>query len=88
MEYRNAAELIKALRRIEGQARGVQRMIEEGQPCDQVARQVSAMGAAVDRFNHRLVASNLQACVEDAALGPRIKHRLNLGLRALSEIRS
>ena len=88
MEYRNASELLKALRRIEGQSRGVQRMIEEGRPCDEVVRQVSAMGAAVDRFNHRLVASNLQACVEDAELGPQIKHRLDRGLRALSEIRS
>ena len=46
------------------------------------------MGAAVDRFNHRLVASNLLACVEDAELGPQTKRRLDRGLRALSEIRS
>ena len=88
MEYRNASELLKALRRIEGQARGVQRMIEDGRPCDEVVRQVSAMRGAVDRFNHRLVASNLLACVEDVELGPQVKHRLDRGLRALSEIRS
>lgn len=88
MEYRNAPELLKALRRIEGQARGVQRMIEDGRPCDEVVRQVSAIRGAVDRFNHRLVASNLVACLEDAELGPQIKHRLDQGLRALSEMRS
>ncbi|HSR26041.1 MAG TPA: metal-sensitive transcriptional regulator, partial [Candidatus Eisenbacteria bacterium] len=75
MEYRNAPDLLVALRRIEGQARGVQRMIEEGRPCDEVARQVSAMRAAVDRLNHRLVASNLRACLEDAELGPELMLR-------------
>lgn len=88
MEYRNTSELLAALRRIEGQARGIQRMIEEGRPCDEVVRQVSAMRAAADRFNHRLVASNLRACLEDARLGPEITRRLDRGLRALAEIRS
>jgi DNA-binding FrmR family transcriptional regulator len=88
MEYRNTSELLNALRRIEGQARGVQQMIEDGRPCDEVVRQVSAMRGAVDRFNHRLVASNLQACMEDAELGPQVKRRLHRGLRALAEIRS
>jgi DNA-binding FrmR family transcriptional regulator len=88
MEYRNTSELLAALRRIEGQARGVQRMIEEGRPCDEVVRQVSAIRAAVDRFSHRLVASNLLACLDDADLAPELMERLDRGLRALSEIRS
>lgn len=88
MQYREATELLKAMRRIEGQARGVQRMIEEGRSCDEVVRQVSAIRGAVDRFNHRLVASNLTACLEDADLAPQIRRRLEGGLRALSEIRS
>lgn len=88
MEYKNSGELLKALRRIEGQARGIQRMIEEGRPCDEVVRQVSAVRGAVDRFNHRLVAGNLLACLEDTELEPQTKRRLERGLRALSEIRS
>ena len=88
MEYRDTSELLAALRRIEGQARGVQRMIEEGRPCDEVVRQVSAMRAAVDRFSHRLVASNLRACLDDTELGPELRDRLDRGLRALAEIRS
>ncbi len=85
---RNASELHVALRRIEGQTRGVQRMIEEGRPCDEVVRQVSAMRAAIDRFSHRLVASNLRACLDDVELAPELLDRLDRGLRALSEIRS
>ena len=88
MEYINSPELLAALRRIEGQARGIQAMIEDGRPCDEVVRQVSALRAAADRFSHRLVASNLRACLDDAALGPEILQRLDHGLRALAEIRS
>lgn len=39
-------DLIDRLKRIEGQARGVQRMIEDGRDCNQVLHQVSAMKAA------------------------------------------
>ncbi|MDR0358768.1 MAG: metal-sensitive transcriptional regulator [bacterium] len=88
MEYRNAPELMAALRRIEGQARGIQQMLEDGRPCNEVVRQVSALRNAVDRFNHRLVASNLQACLEGVELGPEMIQRLERGLQALSEIRS
>ena len=88
MEYRDSRELLVALRRIEGQARGIQRMIENGRACDEVVRQVSALRAAADRLNHRLVTSNLLACLEEVELGPGVRERLDLGLRALSEIRS
>lgn len=88
MEYRNQSELLAALRRIEGQARGVQRMIEEGRPCADIVRQVSAIRGAVDRFNHRLVASNLESCLANVDLGPQVRHRVRRGLLALSEIRS
>ena len=88
MEYADQPELLAALRRIEGQARGVQRMIEDGSPCDEVVRQVSAIRGAVDRFNHRLVASNLRACLEDAELRPEVRQRLDRGIKALAEIRS
>jgi DNA-binding FrmR family transcriptional regulator len=63
-------------------------MIEEGRSCDEVVRQLSAMRAAADRLNHRLVASNLRACLDDANLGPEVTERLAHGLRALAEIRS
>jgi CsoR family transcriptional regulator, copper-sensing transcriptional repressor len=88
MEYTEAPSLITALRRIEGQARGIQRMIEGGRPCDEVVRQISAMGAAADRLNQRLVASNLRACLSGAELAPAQQRRIEKGLRAVAELRS
>ena len=42
------ADILNRLRRAEGQLRGVQRMIEEGETCLQVAQQLSAVRKALD----------------------------------------
>ena len=48
-------DVVKRLRRLEGQIRGVQRMIEEGQDCRDVVTQLSACKSALDRaFDNRL----------------------------------
>lgn len=88
MQYQDRPQLVAALRRIEGQARGIQRMIESGRECADVVRQLSAMRAATDRLSHRVVSSNLQACFADAELGTELQGRLENGLRALTELRS
>lgn len=88
VEYADAAGLIAALRRIEGQARGIQKMIESGRSCDEVVRQVSALGAAADRLNQRLVTSNLRACLRCADLAPAQVRKLEQGLSALAELRA
>ncbi|MBL8327688.1 MAG: metal-sensitive transcriptional regulator [Rubrivivax sp.] len=41
-------QLLNRLKRAEGQLRGVQRMIEEGQPCLQIATQLAAVRKALD----------------------------------------
>lgn len=42
------SDIVKRLKRAEGQLRGVQRMIEEGQSCVKVAQQLSAVRKALD----------------------------------------
>ena len=58
---------LKRLRRIEGQARGLQRMVEEEQYCIDVLTQVSAMTSALHAFSINLLAEHLHHCVVDAA---------------------
>ena len=55
-------DVVKRLRRLEGQIRGVQRMIEEGQDCRDVVTQLSACKAALDRVGYRLVAAGMRHC--------------------------
>jgi DNA-binding FrmR family transcriptional regulator len=51
------------LRRIEGQVAGLQRMLESGRDCAEIAQQVAAARAALDRVAIDLVAAGLERCV-------------------------
>jgi len=58
---------LKRLRRIEGQARGLQRMVEEEQYCIDILTQVSAMTKALQAVSLELLEEHLSHCVVDAA---------------------
>lgn len=58
-------EVKNRLKRIEGQVRGVLRMMEEEQECKDVISQLSAARSALDRAIAYIVAQNLQQCVEE-----------------------
>jgi DNA-binding FrmR family transcriptional regulator len=51
------------LRRIEGQVAGLHRMLETGRDCSEIAQQVAAARAALDRVAIDLVAAGLERCV-------------------------
>ena len=59
-------ELVARLRRIEGQARGIQRMIEEGRDCQQILNQLTAMRRATYQTGLLLVRSHAAQCLLDA----------------------
>ena len=60
-------EYLKPLRRIEGQARGLQKMIEEEQYCIDILTQVSAMTRALQSVALGLLDEHLGHCVVRAA---------------------
>jgi DNA-binding FrmR family transcriptional regulator len=53
----------KRLRRLEGQIRGLQTMLEDGKDCREVITQLSAAKAALDRIGYRLVGAGMRYCV-------------------------
>jgi CsoR family transcriptional regulator, copper-sensing transcriptional repressor len=55
------------LRRIEGQARGIQRMVEEEQYCIDILTQISALTSALQGVALGLLDDHLKHCVADAA---------------------
>ncbi len=57
--------LIVRLRRIEGQLRGVQRLIGEEAPCESIAQQISAARRALDKTYHTLVSCLIEARLAD-----------------------
>ena len=58
---------LKRLRRIEGQIRGLQRMVEQDKYCIDVLTQVSAATRALQSFSLELLEEHLSTCVVDAA---------------------
>ena len=56
---------LKRLRRIEGQVRGLQRMVESDTYCIDVLTQVSAATKALDQAGFRLIASGLTYCLDN-----------------------
>lgn len=60
-----ANRLINRLRRVEGQTRGLQRMIEEGRPCEEIFTQLAATKAALDRVGVLVISMKMQDCLKD-----------------------
>ena len=58
-------DLIHRLNRIEGQIRGIKRMVEEDAYCPDILVQVSAANAALNSFNKVLLANHIRTCVAD-----------------------
>ena len=65
-KYRNFDEkkqLMNRLRRIEGQVRGLEKMVEEDAYCTDIVTQVTAVQAALNAFSKTLLANHIHTCV-------------------------
>ncbi len=58
-------DLVRRLRRAEGQVRGVQQMLTDGRDCRDIVTQLSAVTKALEQAGFLLVAAGLTWCVSD-----------------------
>ncbi len=58
--------LLARMKRIEGQARGIQQMVEEGRYCIDIVQQLTALSAAADEVSLLILESHIEGCVADA----------------------
>lgn len=58
--------LRRRLARIEGQVRGIARMMEQDRPCVEVLTQLAAVGQALRRVSHEVLADHMESCVQEA----------------------
>lgn len=58
-------DLINRLNRIEGQVRGIKKMVENGTYCTDILIQVSAVNAALNSFNKVLLGNHIRTCVAE-----------------------
>ena len=68
-KYPSHEDSLVALRRIEGQVRGVQRMIEERKYCIDILNQIYAVKGALGRVEEKILEKHFQNCVTEAVTG-------------------
>lgn len=80
--------VLKRLRRIEGQVRGLQRLVEEGQYCIDVLTQVAATTKALQAVAMQLLEDHLGHCVQDAvtAGGDEAQDKVAEATRAIARL--
>lgn len=64
----NKEQLSKRLKRVEGQIRGIARMVEEDKYCIDILTQVSAAEAALEKVALELIRDHTKHCLSDPAL--------------------
>lgn len=84
----NKDAYLARLRRIEGQARGLQRMVEQDSYCIDILTQVSAMTKALQAVSLGLLEDHLRHCVVDAVDqgGPAAEHKLTEACAAIARL--
>ena len=60
-------KILDRLRRIEGQIRGLQHLVEAGAPCVEVITQVSAVTSAMKKTAGAIISTNMNSCLNEAA---------------------
>ena len=68
-DQKTRTDLLNRLKRAEGQLRGIQRMIEEGEGCQDIASQMAAVRKALDATYVRMT-----VCFMEQELGERLGH--------------
>ena len=59
-------DVLNRLARIEGQVRGIQRMVDDDKYCVDILTQIAAVTTALDRVALRVLEGHVQGCVRDA----------------------
>ena len=81
-------DYLKRLRRIEGQARGLQRMVEEEQYCIDILTQVSALTKALQSVALGLLEEHMSSCVREAVAvgGPEADAKVREASEAIARL--
>ena len=72
--------LLKRLRRIEGQTRGLQAMVEDDRWCPDILQQIAAVRAALDKVALGLAEGHVQHCMSEGAGDPQRRDEMTTEL--------
>lgn len=71
-------EIVARLRKVEGQIRGLQRMVSEQQDCEAIITQLMAARAALDKVGVSIITDHLEQCLTSSKPQRNIERMLNL----------
>ena len=80
------SELIKRLKRIEGQTRGVQKMVEEERGCADILHQLSAINEAVRSVSRMLAEEYAMECMQTSSKRGKSREAVSAMLDAISRV--
>lgn len=76
-------QLLNRLRRVEGQVRGIERMVDDGRQCVDIITQISAAQAALDKVALGLIDGHIRDCIPRGGSSPERRDEL---VRAVSRL--
>lgn len=80
-------KVLHSLRRVEGQLRGIQKMVDEGRPCDEVLVQLVAVHAAIGRIGTDILLNEVGCRVQQDLTAEKELERLEKLLLTYSELK-
>ncbi len=87
-DSKSKARYLARLKRIEGQARGIHRMVDEDQYCIDIITQISAVTSALENVSLALLEDHIEHCVAGAAAedGEVAKKKLAEAMHAIKKL--
>jgi DNA-binding FrmR family transcriptional regulator len=77
------AEIVGRLKRIEGQARGVQKMVQDGRDCQDVMNQIAAIKAAANALSAEVLEAFALRCLRHPDAFPSPEQAIEQAVRAI-----
>lgn len=78
-------EVLSRLKKIEGQVRGIQKMVDEGRYCVDILTQLAAVRAAVNKVGIMVLEGHTKGCVKDAMNSENGDEKLEELMQVLSK---
>lgn len=79
LELTDQQALLTRLNRVEGQIRGIRRMVQEPRPCIEILQQLAAAEAALNRISLAIFKHHVEGCVADALSKGEPERRKQMG---------
>jgi len=87
MSHPDHSDNLSSIRRIEGQARGVQQMIDDKRYCMDIVNQIKAMKSALSRVESQILEKHLRSCVTQVLNKKEMEEKITELVKVFKQIK-